>query len=442
MFRHALKRAMANVGGAEQGFIGYTTFSSDTQFFQTVDIAIPSGSQEGDLLIIAMSTDTFWSVTEAGLTTAIASAGLSLYPEHIVSTTLGAGICVMYKTIGASESSPLSISFGSGLDSDEGAQNLVVHAMLFRGLTLNTSGTLPALVSSSGTAPTYNATTATNAVDDIVLTVASLDDDIGISLTSPSSGYTTIGFDESSTSGGTSGQASTLLTQYKVLTSTATESPSSPTLSGFDDAYATLTLQLQVARYNYETDFGTPTYTITTFPSQASGVNGGTNDVLIAIDANISSTDDGVLMELGGTASGLSIGVSNNSLRFRCIDGSTAWTSIVDANTAYFDIDISAYTGTFCTYYFVVDYSAKTAKAYVQVGGKGSTNDIVLLDTNTASSASTNVYGGAAKGYGTQGTDASMPDLEAAYEVNFTGTIDEIRYWAEDAALDVSTFGT
>lgn len=242
---HGLRAAAGNTGDeVEYGFVDYTVFSTDTQFLQSVDIAIPSGAQEGDLLVIAFSADAFWNVTAAGLTPGLTTAGLSLYPNQGI-TASAVSIFVAYKYIGPSEGSSLSISFGSGLDSDEGGQNLVAHAMLFRDYTLNTNGTLPALVGPlSATTPTYNSTTATNVVDDITLTVAALDDQFGITLTSPSTGYTTIGFDESSTGGGTLNQASTLLTQYKVLTSTATESPGSPTLSGFNEAYKTLTLQL------------------------------------------------------------------------------------------------------------------------------------------------------------------------------------------------------
>jgi len=190
---------------------------------------------------------------------------------------------------------------------------------------------------------------------------------------------------------------------------------------------------------NYEADFGTPDYTITSFPSTENGTS-NSQDVLIAIDVTIGSSN-GLFMELGGTGSGLAIGTYNDKIRFRCYSAGTAWTSIADSVTAYFEIDISSYVDTFCTYYFTVDNSIRTAKAYVQVGGKGSVNQLIELATNAAVSAGSTVYGSAGKGYGTVNT--SVPDLDAAgdYEANFTGTIDEIRYWAEDAALDVSTFG-
>ena len=189
---------------------------------------------------------------------------------------------------------------------------------------------------------------------------------------------------------------------------------------------------------DYEADFGTPDYTITSFPSIENGTS-NTQDILIAIDVTIGSSN-GLFMELGGTGSGLAIGTANDKIRFRCYIASTAWTSINDSDTAYFEIDVSSYVDTFCTYYFTVDSSSKTAKAYVQVGGQGSVNQLIELATNAAVSAGSTIYGSAGKGYGQ--VNSSVPDLEATYEVNFTGTIDEIRYWAEDAAFDVSTFGT
>jgi len=190
---------------------------------------------------------------------------------------------------------------------------------------------------------------------------------------------------------------------------------------------------------NYEADFGTPDFTITTIPSSTAGGVANPYDTLIAIDLTVGS-NNGILIDLGGTGTGLSIGVDSNTLRFRAYDGSTAWESIDDTLTAFFEVDISAYTGTFCTYYFTVDVSTTTAKAYVQVGGQGSVNELIELATDTPSSPGSNIYGTAGKGYGEVNLNAA--DLGTGYMSSFSGTINEIRYWAEDAAFDVSTFGT
>ena len=442
---HGLRVAAGNTG-VESGIVNHTTFTHSSLNVQSFDIAIPSRYQEGDLLIIAISADVFETVTAATFQNELTTQGLTLYPQYELRFQQIAGIAVAYKTLGASETSPITVNFGDGLDSDEGGQNISAHAILVRGYSLRTSG-VPVMVQSSGSTPTYSST-AFVATDDMVITVACLDDDTGITLTSPSTGYTTIDFTESTT--GVAGQASTLLTQYKVLTSSGIESPSSPSLSGFDDQYATITLELtnnSNVPLDYEANFGTPTYTITSFPSTASGVNNGSNDVLIAFDATLGSSD-GLIMDLGANVAGLAIGTDGNgSLRCRCFDGSTAWSSINAANTAYLDVDISSYVDTFCTYYLVVDVSTHTLTAYVQPNGQGSSSELVTLGSNTTTATPTaSVYGAAAKGYLDDGTDLTFPDLETEYEgVPFTvlgGSFSEIRYWAEDAAFDVSTFGT
>lgn len=190
---------------------------------------------------------------------------------------------------------------------------------------------------------------------------------------------------------------------------------------------------------DYEVNYGTPDYTITSFPSTDTGIL-STSDALIAIDANISITDDGVLIEMGGSGgAGLSVGTLNGTLRVRAFNssGDSAWNN--DTSATFIEADISAYTGKNATYYIVVDASAFTTSVYVQLGGRNSTSAIVLLGSDTSDGGQSTVYGAGNKGYGQ--LSQNMADLTASYEVNFTGTIDEIRYWSEDAGLDVSGFG-
>lgn len=191
--------------------------------------------------------------------------------------------------------------------------------------------------------------------------------------------------------------------------------------------------------YDYESIYGTPPYTITTFPSTGSSPSSNTFDVLIAIDANISPTDDGVLIEMGGnTGSGLAIGVNNNILRARAFAATgDDWNT--NSSAAYLEVDISAYTGAFATYYMSVDASAGTIKLYVQPGGKNSMIEKILLGTDANDLGTAQSYGFNGKGYGTIG-GSQIADLGAAYEVNFTGTINQIRYWAESASYDFSGF--
>ena len=196
----------------------------------------------------------------------------------------------------------------------------------------------------------------------------------------------------------------------------------------------------QVTSYDYESSYGTADYTITTFPSSDSGVNGIT-DVIVAVDATVSSTDDGILFEMGGGGgAGFAAAVNNNTLRVRAFDSSGDSAFSVGAGQAHLEIDISSYTGSAATYYFVVDISTYTLSAYIQVGGANSTNQITSLGSDTADGTTTNVYGTADKTYGD--VSATLCDMGAAYETAFTGTLSEIRIWTEDATLDVSGFGT
>ena len=192
--------------------------------------------------------------------------------------------------------------------------------------------------------------------------------------------------------------------------------------------------------YNYESTYGTPDYTITTFTSTGTGVTGST-DVIVAVDANIAGTDDGVLFEFGGSGgSGFSAGVNNGTLRARAF-GSTGDAAFgAFEGHASVEVSISAYTGSTATYYFVVDQSTYTLTVYVQPGGVDSTSQIVQLGTDTADGSTTDVYGTNPKGYGRN--NSGIADLGVSYEVNFNGTLDEIRVWTEDATLDVSGFGS
>lgn len=293
----------------------------------------------------------------------------------------------------------------------------------------------------------------------MVVALAFLDDDLAEGGITAPSGYTLADANEF----GSSGSGGTVMAIYKLVATAGVEDPGIITTND-DDWWWAATVALRpgtsapiasndgifnlqavlensTASYNYEAPYGTPDYTVTSFPSTDTGV-ANSNDVLLAIDATISSTDDGVLVDLGGnTGTGLAVGVNNGTLRARAFD-SLDGTEIlwnVGTATAYVEVDISAYTGSAATYYVTVDASTFTLSVYVQPGGKGSSNKKVFLGSDAADGTETQVYGGANKGYGQVGT--GIADLEAAYEVNFTGTITEIRYWAETANIDISHFG-
>ena len=190
--------------------------------------------------------------------------------------------------------------------------------------------------------------------------------------------------------------------------------------------------------FDYESGYGTPTYTITSFPSVDVGVQGD-YDCLIAIDANIGASDDGVLIDLGGSGgAGLAAGVNNGIFRVRAFEsgGDLAWGTGTAA--CYIEANISSYTGNNATYYIVVDQSTFTLKLFVQPGGTALGQKIVLLGESVADGTRLPVYGSNDKGYGQ--VQSNIADLGASYEVNFNGTINQIRYWSENPLFDFSEF--
>ena len=95
---------------------------------------------------------------------------------------------------------------------------------------------------------------------------------------------------------------------------------------------------------NYETDIitinGSPDNTVTSFPSTIPGI---TNhwDTLIAIDANIGASDNGLLIEFGGSGgTGIAIGVDSGTMRARAYNGARSWGNF-RTSTSHLEVSIS-----------------------------------------------------------------------------------------------------
>ena len=173
--------------------------------------------------------------------------------------------------------------------------------------------------------------------------------------------------------------------------------------------------------------------------------------MLVALDTTIDyaagSGDEGLIMEAGGTGIGFAWGLDNGStMRARAFDGGGNFrdggTDALAAADVSVAIDI--YRNRFCTWYLRVDSSTYNMRLYVQVGGQGTVQPIRLLQSNTSNATEASPYGGNDKGYGQVG-GSSVANLvgsggTGAYEDNYTGTLDEIRYWAESGAPNVSGF--
>jgi len=399
---HGLRAASGNIA---EGLTLVDTYGFSDVEITSFPITIPV--EENDLVLFL----------HADASTTAGSLSLNVTDIDLATTSNGQSATRLSYYVVASGVSSITMNDGSV---DGGI------AMVFRGADVSAAPQYSVADSASGNADPASITATINPEDYIAVLVGY---DRNVTITGYPSGYDVqySSQDDIAVAGVT-----------KTDITASSEDPG--TFTNTSDGWGVYTVLVKTLGLNYEADFGTPDYTITSFPSTGTGVGNGSNDALIAIDATIGSAN-GLLMEAGGTGDGLSIGVDDGTLRVRGYDGSTAWTSIDDTLTAYLEIDISAYTGTFCTYYFAFDTSnSRQLKAYVQVGGKGSANELVSLGTNSAASSADSLWGSAGKGYGQ--VNGTAADLGTNYMVNYTGTINEIRYWAEDAALDVSTFGT
>jgi len=332
-------------------------------------------------------------------------------------------------------------------------------AVVFRGVDQTTpfDTTVATATSTAGDPNPAAITTVTNGA--MVVALAFLDDDL-ISTPTPPSGYTLADFHTF----GVSGTGGSVMVVYKEVATAGSEDPGTIVTSGDDWWWAATgalrpgttapiasndgifnlqavleSISSSLTNYDYETVYGTPSYTVSSFPSTDTGVNNGNTDLLVAIDVNISASDTGILIDLGGNAgTGFAVGVNNGTLRARAFTttGDSAWNT--DAGSAEIEVNISTYTGSLATYYFAVDSSAYTMKVYVQPGGRGSVYPKILLGSDTSNGTQSNVYGTDSKGFGQ--VSGGTADLTASYEGNFSGTIGQIRYWSENVSYDFSGF--
>ena len=163
--------------------------------------------------------------------------------------------------------------------------------------------------------------------------------------------------------------------------------------------------------FDYESPYGSPTATVTTFPSFRAGLTGDTQDFCMALDAEFTTLNDrGFIME-AGAARGMSWGLYGNGssvkMRARAYSGTGKWSDTNNAS-AKLEVDITKYVGRFNTFYLTGDVSVGNIKLWVQAGGRGSTSNLVLLGTD-GFGTSANPWGGAGGGYGIN--QGSFPDL-------------------------------
>lgn len=268
------------------------------------------------------------------------------------------------------------------------------------------------------------------------------------------SGFTNIGSGTFATGrGGNVYEASYRLSYKENASGTVSYTAQSSGTNNINAGGVTL-VRVQRILKDYElSSYGSPDYTITSFPSTGTGVASGQNDLLVAVDTTIDyasgAGDEGLFLEMGGTGSGFAWGLDNGTtMRARAFDGGGNFRDGgADALAAAdLEVNINEFRNRQCTFYIRVDHSATNIRLYVQIGGQGSSFPIRSLSSNTSNGAYTNhVYGSAGKGYGQ--VNGVVPDLvgsggTGAYEDNYTGTIDEIRYWGEAGAPNFFGFSS
>ena len=163
--------------------------------------------------------------------------------------------------------------------------------------------------------------------------------------------------------------------------------------------------------FDYESPYGSPTATVTSFPSTRAGLNNNLQDFCFALDAEFTTLSErGLIME-AGAARGMAWGVlgdgSSVKMRARAYSGTGLW-SATNTSSSKLEVDITKYIGRFNTFYLTGDVSISSISLWVQAGGKGSVSNLVLLGTDTGLGG-TNAYGGAGGGYGT--SQGNMPDI-------------------------------
>jgi hypothetical protein len=395
---------------------------------------LPAGLQPGDLVIVASASDD----------------NTPNYPTGYTQGQRGrdnVGYQWSYKFMG----DPVDTTV-SGLTNDARTPHL---AIAFRGV----NPTTPLDVSSPGVTdggsgtpnPPAITTTTNNAV---VVALGFLDDDNVASTAGAPTNFTF-----AAASQGSSGGA-TVMAAFRTKTPAGSEDPGA--FSGGSDDWIAATLALRPGTIdnrvfgnqknsgiwllqsvydelagtysNPEASLGTATRTLSQSGSYTPSASFA-NSAVIAIDmAAISSSDYGVVFEVGGaTGYGLAIGIDNatSQVRVGAYDSSGTWKQ---SGQAWIEADFSSYYGQTGTFYIVGNWTNKDVKLYWLSGGPSSGNQATLLGTGTGG-GSTAIWGTGGAGVGFMNT--AMVNLGFTnYNANYTGTINQVRMWENTSGPD------
>lgn len=170
-------------------------------------------------------------------------------------------------------------------------------------------------------------------------------------------------------------------------------------------------------------NLGTPTIDVSgaiNFPYTTAVTWNGLTDYTIAVDfpSGITSTDTGIIFEIGGSASGTIIVMESGTIYIGSSGFATAST------------DFSSYVDTPGTLYFTIDYNvASKTQLY---WWDGFTWTQLIITTTTSDGAGTS-------GIGVGTSNSSTWNIGTANDTaNFTGSIDGFREW-NTVSFDFST---
>lgn len=114
-------------------------------------------------------------------------------------------------------------------------------------------------------------------------------------------------------------------------------------------------------------------------------------DVFWAIDLTFPGSDaDGCIVELGGAATGLYVGVTSDELVIRAGNGAA-----VDTETAYVAVDVDDYLGTTGALYVNIDWSADSIEAWFY---DKTTRELTAIGSDTASAGYPTAWAGSEDG--------------------------------------------
>jgi len=184
-----------------------------------------------------------------------------------------------------------------------------------------------------------------------------------------------------------------------------------------------------------------PTDSTTTIPSTGSTVaytTGG--DFLVAIDIeNFTNTDTGVMIDIGSTQNGITVGSVSGELRVNVGDGSNTWDGSNTGELSVASTTMDNYNGQNITLYVGVTQGASVEADVLRIGiqpngGHGaSTSGYTTLASKTEV-LSSQLFTTEQVGFGSAVGIIVDNTADIGTVANYAGTITGIRYWAGEGS--------